>query len=420
MTVIEGKISTKQTIIKLPNRREFLKDNSEKKFNKLAIFDISGFGNINHYYGYEIGEKILELISQRLQGKFQDSKIYYLGADIFAVTSPKEVIKDRFIQSIKSIIWYFGYSPIEVDEHKIYIPLKAGVAINYPELLMSAEFALKQSKNLKHNLVIYDSEEHHICQPNAQSIEQDLYWEGEIIQAVKKDRFEVYAQSINSLNSKKYEVLVRMRNSKDEIVSPYFFINRAKKINLYAEITKKVIQKSFEFFENKKVEFSINLSIGDILDKEVVDFLIQKIYEYQISEYLTIEITESEGVENIEELVSFIKIIKNFGVKIAIDDFGTGYSNFSYLVKLQADFIKLDGSIIQEINKSKTAKAVVEAIVFFASKVGIKTVAEFVSTKEIYETCKEINIDYFQGYWFDEPKNVKDLKIGKDYLNGNK
>lgn len=420
MTVIEGKIPTKQIIIKLPNRREFLKDNSEKKFNKLAIFDISGFGNINHYYGYEIGEKILELISQRLQGKFQDSKIYYLGADIFAVTSPKEVIKDRFIQSIKSIIWYFGYSPIEVDEHKIYIPLKAGVAINYPELLMSAEFALKQSKNLKHNLVIYDSEEHHICQPNAQSIEQDLYWEGEIIQAVKKDRFEVYAQSINSLNSKKYEVLVRMRNSKDEIVSPYFFINRAKKINLYAEITKKVIQKSFEFFENKKVEFSINLSIGDILDKEVVDFLIQKIYEYQISEYLTIEITESEGVENIEELVSFIKIIKNFGVKIAIDDFGTGYSNFSYLVKLQADFIKLDGSIIQEINKSKTAKAVVEAIVFFASKVGIKTVAEFVSTKEIYETCKEINIDYFQGYWFDEPKNVKDLKIGKDYLNGNK
>ena len=418
MTAVEGKILDKQTIIKLPNRREFLKDDSEKKFNKLAIFDISGFGNINHYYGYEIGEKILKIISQRLQGKFQDSKIYYLGADIFAVTSTKEVIKDRFIQSIKSIIWYFGYSPIEVDGHKVYIPLKAGVAINYPELLMSAEFALKQSKNFKHNLVIYDSEEHHICQPNSLSIEQDLYWESEIIEAVKKDRFEVYAQSINSVNSKKYEVLVRMRNSKDEIITPYFFINRAKKINLYGEITKKVIQKSFEFFEDKKVEFSINLSIGDILDKEVVDFLIQKIYEYQISEYLTIEITESEGVENIEELVSFIKIIKNFGVKIAIDDFGTGYSNFSYLVKLQADFIKLDGSIIQEINKSKTAKAVVEAIVFFASKVGIKTVAEFVSSKEIYESCKELNIDYFQGYWFDEPKNIKDLKLGKDFFNG--
>ena len=61
-----------------------------------------------------------------------------------------------------------------------------------------------------------------------------------------------------------------------------------------------------------------------------------------------------------------------------------------------------------------------EQIVFFAQKIGIKTVAEFVSSKEIFETCKELNIDYFQGYWFDEPKNVKDLKIGKDYLNGNK
>nr|WP_228285021.1 EAL domain-containing protein [Aliarcobacter butzleri] len=233
----------------------------------------------------------------------------------------------------------------------------------------------------------------------------------QIIQAIKKDKFEIFAQSINSQNEKKYEILIRMKDSKDEIVSPYFFINRAKKINLYNEITKKVIQKSFEFFEDKNVEFSINFSISDILEKDVVDFLIQKIYEFDIGYFLTIEITESEGIDNIEEVVSFIKIVKNLGVKIAIDDFGTGYSNFSYLVKLQADFIKLDGSIIQEINKTKTAKAVVEAIVFFAQKIGIKTVAEFVSSKEIFETCKELNIDYFQGYWFDEPKNVKELKL---------
>lgn len=146
------------------------------------------------------------------------------------------------------------------------------------------------------------------------------------------------------------------------------------------------------------------------MEKDVVDFLIQKIYEFDIGHYLTIEITESEGIDNLEEVISFIKIVKNLGVKIAVDDFGTGYSNFSYLVKLQADFIKIDGSIIQDINKSKTAKAVVEAIVFFAQKVGIRTIAEFVSTKEIYKTCKELEIDYFQGYLFDEPKNIENLK----------
>ncbi|MBL3520176.1 EAL domain-containing protein [Aliarcobacter lanthieri] len=397
--------------ILLANRKEFLKDIENKIFDKLVIFDISGFGNINHYYGYNFGEKILKLISLRLEEKFICSKIYYLGADIFAAASSFELSKDRFIQSIKSIIWYFGYSPIELDEHKVYIPLRAGVAINYDELIFSAEFALKQTRVLKHNLVIYDSEQHHICHPRSSIIEQDLYWESQIIQAVKKDKFEVFAQSINNQTEKKYEVLVRMKDEKGKIVSPYFFLDRSKKLNLYSEITKKIVQKSFEFFDNKNIEFSINLSISDILEKDVVDYIIQKIYEFDIGHLLTIEITESEGIDNLEEVVSFIKIVKSLGVKIAIDDFGTGYSNFSYLVKLQADFIKLDGSIIQDINKSLSAKAVVEAIVFFAQKVGMKTVAEFVSSKEIYESCKELNIDYFQGYWFDEPINVKDLKL---------
>lgn len=397
-------------LIKLPNRKEFLNNSHREELNKLAIFDISGFGNINHYYGYEFGEKLLKKISSRFQKRFDKESLYYLGADIFAVTSTKEISKEEFLQTIKSAIWHFGYSPIELEGHKVYLPLRVGVAINYPELLFSAEFALSQTKVLKHNMVVYDSLEHHICHPNASSIQQDLYWESEIIQAIKKDRFEVFVQSIVGSNSKKYEVLVRMRSSKGEIVTPYFFIDRAKKINLYSQITKKVIEKSFAFFENKKIEFSINLTISDILDKEVVDFLMQKIYEHALGDYLTIEITESEGIDNLNEVVSFIKAIKSLGVKIAIDDFGTGYSNFSYLVQLQADFIKIDGSIIQEITKSKSAKAVIEAMVFFASKVGMKTIAEFVSSKEIYKHTQEVGIDYFQGYLFDEPKSILSIK----------
>ena len=402
---------SKNDEILLPNRKSFLKDVENGFFNKLVIFDISGFGNINHYYGYDFGEKILKIISFRLQERFENSQMYYLGGDIFVATASENISKERFIQTIKATTWHFGYSPIELDGHKVYIPLRAGVAINYPELLFCAEFALKQTRVLKHNLVIFDSEQHQVCHPNSLSIEQDLYWEAQIIQAIKKDRFEIFAQSISNQNDKKYEILVRMKDTKGEIVSPYFFIDRAKKINLYGEITKKVVQKSIEVFEGKNIEFSINLSISDILEKDICDFLIQKICEHDVGYFLTIEITESEGVENIEELVSFIKIVKNLGVKIAIDDFGTGYSNFSYLVKLQADFIKLDGSIIQDINKSLSAKAVVEAIVFFAKKVGIKTVAEFVSTKEIFKTCKELEIDYFQGYLFDEPKNIKDIRL---------
>jgi len=395
----------------LPKRKEFLEDIKSNTFNKLVIFDISGFGNINHYYGYNFGQKILNLISSKLEEKFIGSKIYYLGVDIFAVASSLELSKNKFIGSIKSIIWYFGYTPVKLNEQNVYIPLKAGVAIDYENLIYSAEYALKQTRVIKHNLVIYDSEQYDIDHLSPSSIKVDLYWKAQIIEAIKKDKFEIFIQSISNNTQKKYEVLVRMKDEKGAIISPYFFLERAKKLNLYGEITKKVVQKSFEFFYSKNIEFSINLAISDILDKDIMEYIIQKIYEFNIGHFLTIEITESEGIDNFGEVISFIKVVKDLGVKIAIDDFGAGYSNFLYLVTLQADFIKLDGSIIRNLNKSKTARAVVEAIVFFAKKVGIKTVAEFVSSKEIFNSCQNMGIDYFQGYYFDEPKSIKDLKL---------
>ncbi|DAB35843.1 MAG TPA: hypothetical protein CFH80_08050, partial [Sulfurospirillum cavolei] len=94
-----------------------------------------------------------------------------------------------------------------------------------------------------------------------------------------------------------------------------------------------------------------------------------------------------------------------------IDDFGTGYSNFEYVVKLQADYIKIDGSLIRNITKNATHKAMVEAIVTFAKKVGMQTVAEFVSDYAIYEACQEQNIDYFQGYLWSEPQPLRKLKL---------
>jgi EAL domain-containing protein (putative c-di-GMP-specific phosphodiesterase class I) len=134
-------------------------------------------------------------------------------------------------------------------------------------------------------------------------------------------------------------------------------------------------------------------------------------YEYNVAERLIIELTEGEGIENHPEVLSFLSLLKSQGVKIAIDDFGTGYSNFEYLVKLQADFIKIDGSLIKTINKNATHKAVIETIVTFAQKVGMETIAEFVASEDIYLTCKELGIDYFQGYHFSEPKPFTSLAL---------
>jgi EAL domain-containing protein (putative c-di-GMP-specific phosphodiesterase class I) len=125
--------------------------------------------------------------------------------------------------------------------------------------------------------------------------------------------------------------------------------------------------------------------------------------EYKIGERVTFEIVESESIDNFFKVLEFIKNVKSYGCKIAIDDFGTGYSNFEYLLKLKADYIKIDGSMIREIDTNKEAQLVVSTIVDFAKKIGMKTVAEFVENESIFKTVKSLGIDYSQGYYFSVP-----------------
>ena len=100
-------------------------------------------------------------------------------------------------------------------------------------------------------------------------------------------------------------------------------------------------------------------------------------------------------------------MVKALGCKIAIDDFGTGYSNFEYLVKLKADYIKIDGSLIKDIDKNRISEIVCKNIVNFARDLNMKTIAEFVENESIFNKVKELGIDYSQGYYFDKPLEIK-------------
>jgi EAL domain-containing protein (putative c-di-GMP-specific phosphodiesterase class I) len=180
----------------------------------------------------------------------------------------------------------------------------------------------------------------------------------------------------------------------------------AKKAKLYSHLTRIMIEKSFEVFQENSYEFSINLSVDDILDPKTVQFIFEKLENQEIAKRVIFEILESEGFENFEEVQEFIQQIKLRGGRIAIDDFGSGYSNFAYILHLQVDFLKIDASLIKNINTDTNSRIIVETIVAFAQKLGIKTIAEFVHSKEVYEIVKEIGIDYSQGYYFHEPSQT--------------
>jgi EAL domain-containing protein (putative c-di-GMP-specific phosphodiesterase class I) len=224
--------------------------------------------------------------------------------------------------------------------------------------------------------------------------------------AINNDKIVAYYQPIVDNKTgriSKFEVLARLIGENGEVISPSEFLEVSKKVKLYNEITKKVINSSFKEFEHKDYEFSINLLLDDIEDNDIFEFIIEKLKNSKISNKVVFEFVESEAVGESARVLEFITEIKRYGAKVAIDDFGLAYSNFSVLLKLKVDFIKIDGSLIQNIDKDKNSYLIVETIVEFAKKLGIKTIAEYVHSSSVQSKMKMLGVDYSQGFFIDKP-----------------
>ncbi len=128
------------------------------------------------------------------------------------------------------------------------------------------------------------------------------------------------------------------------------------------------------------------------------------------SHLLEFEILESEEISDFSEVFKFIKKLKEYNCNVGVDDFGAGYSNFNMLVNLDISFVKIDGSLIKNIDDSDNQQIIVKTITEFAKKFGFSTVAEFVSSEEIYHQIKEIGVDYSQGYYFDAPLSYDEIE----------
>ena len=208
----------------------------------------------------------------------------------------------------------------------------------------------------------------------------------------------------------KFESLVRLIDKDKNIISPYHFLDIAKEGKYYHEITSIVLRNSFRALFHTNIEISINLSALDMEDNRTRKdfFLLLNRYKTE-SHRITIELVEDAEVRNEENTQIFINEVKKYGVKIALDDFGKGLSNFSRIQSYKPDYIKIDGSLIRNIEKEQFSKDLVETIVFFAKKQNIETIAEFVSNENIYEIVKDLGVDYSQGHYFSQAKELKEF-----------
>ncbi|QCI29117.1 EAL domain-containing protein [Caminibacter pacificus] len=233
-----------------------------------------------------------------------------------------------------------------------------------------------------------------------------------IIKAIKKNAFVYHFQPYVDAKSFEIvgaEILLRI-DLNGKLIYPDVFIDFAENSGYIKEIEKIMFPKYIEYLKKLDISLSFNISGKSLSDEKHIKTLFR---EYENLPVI-IELTEREIAGNIEYTKEIFSFFKQKGFKLSIDDFGTGYSSLTYLKDLPADFIKIDMSFIKNIENSTKDLAIVETIINFAHKFGLKTVVEGVETKTQVEILQKLNADCLQGYYFAKPMPFEELK---DFLN---
>lgn len=402
------------TLTNLPNRTKLLSDiNDIQSPFTIILLNIDSFKEVNTFYGHEIGDQLLLSLGRQLGNytqSFGQSIIYKLPSDEYAILIKGSHTKDEIESFIFGLSHSVSNTTFQILDQEISLNITVGIAgsssnLNVPkkEIILHADMALKLAKQTRKNYLFYD-ESLHI----KEDYENNLLWIKRLRNAIDDNRIVPFFQPIvnaKTLKIEKYEALVRIIEEDGTIISPFHFLEISKKVKLYHQITTIMIDKVFdEMQHHQNLQCSINLSIEDIQDGFMNAYILNKIKCCPYGNRIIFEILESEGISNYETINAFITEVKKYGAKIAIDDFGAGYSNFAYITKLDIDFIKIDGSIIRDINTNTTSQIITKTIIDFASQLGIETVAEFVHNEDVHNYLKHLPLNHLQGYYFGEPK----------------
>jgi len=387
----------------LENRNSLLKVIEEETPFGLILIDVNNFSVLNDIYGSDIGDDILKRISSLLVDLGRNRyRVFRVGGDQFAFLDMHDDKLNFTEEIVSNILESIENTTITTDDEAIKINIAVTTAVVYncevSKMFKNAQIALHYAKKTNQYIIFYT---------DALNLDKRYKKELEAVSMVKKalaeDRIIPVFQKIEKYREyNTYECLVRIKDG-EKLISPFLFLDAIKRTRYYIELTKVMIEKSFKKFQGTDTHFSINLSFEDIKNKDLINFLENKIAQSKVQNQLILEIVESESIDNFKLVKIFTQRMQNLGIKISIDDFGSGYSNFSHILELNPDIIKVDGSLIKNICEDNKSFIIVKTIVSFAKELGVETVVEFVHNKEVLEKTKELNVTGYQGYYLAEP-----------------
>lgn len=406
-------------VTELPNRRFFMERlrkelyQSKRTHSKFAIvyLDIDKFKYINDTYGHEIGDYALIQFAKIIKSNLRPNDLFArMGGDEFTLLLPnisgKEEVKE-IIEKIKDKL----QTPLKIKDRSFPITCSIGISLfpedgnDVGELLKRADMALYSVKEQGRNEFRFFKNE-----MEEKSLERMLL-ESELQKAIKEHQFFIeYQPKKDVMNGKLIgmEALLRWRHPKIGVIPPLKFIPIAEETGLITSLGKWVLHESCK--QNKHwqqkgyppLTVSVNVSPRQIVP-DLIDTVKHTLEATKLeAKWLELEVTENVFTD-LEEAATILQQIRQLGVHISIDDFGTGYNSFNYIKELPVDTIKIDTSLIQDIDHNEESKAIVKAMIEFANMLQLNVIAEGVETKEQLAHIQTDGCNQAQGFLFSHP-----------------
>lgn len=420
-------LSFHDTLTNLLNRKEFerrlrlaVEDSQRYNLpNVLMYLDLDQFKIVNDTCGHVAGDELLKQVTRALQRHIRDTDtLARLGGDEFGIllenTSQEKAISiaERIKQDIKELRFVWQDKPFAIS---ISIGM---VAINEDtrsihELMSCADMACYAAKDKGRDGIQWYSED----DAEYNQRRNEMQWASKIKQSLEEDRFLLYFQPMKGLQPSCVgdhgEFLVRLYDE-GGLVPPGAFIPAAERYNLMPLIDRWVVENVFKYLSESGLgqkdegTFFINLSGTSLSDNAFFNDIRKLLKQYNVKpNRICLEITETAAIDNLTDAVEFISEIRDEGFKFALDDFGVGMSSFSYLKTIPVDYLKIDGSFVQNLLNDPIDRGIVEACNRISHAAGLQTIAEFVENDETAEALRAIGVDFAQGFGIAKPGPLK-------------
>ena len=389
----------------------------------LVYLNLDQFKLVNDTCGGSAGDFLLKQVARVIKTNVRKSDLLArLGGDEFGILLPFAETSTA-ANTVNEILTYIHQEGFNWEDREYTITASAALIPfgrsldDYSEKLAkltTARSIAKENGGNQYYLIDDDDEK-------VQAHHSTMGWASGINKGFAENRFKLYAQPIVPLKQqearKHYEILIRYQGDDDTIIRPGEFLVPAERFNLIEKIDRWVVSEVISWLGANpqlqgQIQFSINLSGRSIGSSSFHRFLVQLLETEKVDvTSLCFEITETAAVQHVEKSIEFIRIIKQLGAKFSLDDFGSGLSSFTYLKQFPVDYLKIDGVFIKDILHDAQSYDFVRSITEVGHCLGMKVIAEFVESRNMFHTLREARVDYLQGYTIGKPAPIELLEL---------